>query len=170
MYAEDQLLKSLFSTSADETSDFLFVSSKVCPNLLSSVYVCRAIQVWCLRGKEGNDAQQDRLDAVDRHPSFPRILITVLIVTRSMKDRDTYIAVGINVRVPHWSDKAHLWRQVRELRWEAQARFEKATLVESVRRANYHDLPFVEIVVITESFAKMAAENPSTGCLVNSAS
>jgi len=138
-----ELLKRLLSTSADQTADFLLVSSKVCPDLLCGVDVRGAIQVWGLRGKEGNDAQQDRLDAVDGHPSFPCILITVLIVARCVKDRDTHVAVGIYVRMPHWGDKAHLGGQVREFGGEGQSRSEEATLVECIDGPDYHDLPFV---------------------------
>jgi len=154
MHVEDQLLKSLLSTSADQTAYFLFVGSEVCPDLLCSVDIRRAIQVWFLRGKEGNDAQQDRLDSMDGHPSFPRILITILIVSWGVKDRDTYIAIEIDVRMPHWSDEAHLGRQVRELGREGQPRSEESTLVECIGRANYHDFPFVEIVLIDKSSRK----------------
>ena len=36
-------------------------TSEVCPDFLCSVDIRRAIQVWFLRGKEGNDAQQLRI-------------------------------------------------------------------------------------------------------------
>jgi len=106
----DQLLKSLLSTSADQAAYFLFVSIKVCPDFFCGVDIRRAVQVWFLRGKEGNNAQQNSLDTMDGHPSFPRILITILIVAWGVKNRDTYITVGIDVRMPHWSDEAHLGR------------------------------------------------------------
>jgi len=135
MHVGDQLLKSLLSTSADQAANFLLVSIRVCPNFLCGVHIRRAIQVGVLRGEEGNHAQQDRLDAMDRHPSFPRILITILIITGCVKDRDTHISVGIDVRMPHWGDKAHLGWQVRELGREGQTSFEATTLIESIGRA-----------------------------------
>jgi hypothetical protein len=91
---------------------------------------------------------------MDGHPSFPRILITILIVTWSMKDRDAYIAVDIDIRMPHRSDEAHLGWQVGKLGREGQSRFEETTLVERIGRANYHNFPFVEIVLIDESSRK----------------
>jgi hypothetical protein len=78
MHARNQLLECLLSASADEAADFLFISwewlcyswtihtkplvlihtSKVCPDLLCGIDVRWAIQIWLLRGKEGDDAQQ----------------------------------------------------------------------------------------------------------------
>jgi len=154
MHIGDQLLKSLLSASADQAAYFLFVGWQVCPDLLCGVNIRRAIQVWALRGKQGNDAQQDRLDSMDGHPSFPRILITILIVAWGVKDRDTYIAVRVDVRVPHWSDEAHLGRHVGELEREGQSCSEDATLIERIGRANYHDIPLVKIVLINKSGRK----------------
>jgi hypothetical protein len=129
MHVGDQLLISLLSSSADQAAYFLFVSSQVCPDLFCGVDIRRAIQVWVLRGKEGNDAQQNRRDTMDGHPSFPRILVTILIVAWGVKYRDTHIAIRIDVRMPHMSDEAHLGRQVRVLGREGQSRFEETTLV-----------------------------------------
>jgi len=154
MHVGDQLVKSLLSTTADQAAYFLFVSSEVCSDLLCGVDIRGAIQVWFLRGKEGYDAQQDRLDTMDGHPSFPRVFITILIVAWGVENRDTYIAIGIDVRMPHWCDEAHLGRHVRELRREGQSRFEETTLVKRIGRANYHDFPFVEIALIDKSGRK----------------
>jgi len=150
MHARNQLLERFLSASTDETADFLPISSEVCPNFLCSIDVRWAIQVWLLGRKEGDDAQQDGLDGVHGHPSFPRVLIAVLIVAGRVKDRYTHAAIRIDIRVPHRGDKAHLGRQKRELGREGQSCFEKATLVDSISRADYHDVPFVEIVLINK--------------------
>ena len=39
-------------------------TSKICPDFLCGVDIRRAVQVWCLRGKEGDDAQQLRMGDV----------------------------------------------------------------------------------------------------------
>lgn len=41
-----------------QEKETLVQTRKICPDLLCSIDICRAIQVWGLRRKEGNNAQQ----------------------------------------------------------------------------------------------------------------
>jgi len=59
--------------------------------------------------------------------------------------------IGVNVGVPHGSEKLHRWWQQRILGRKCQSCFENASFIKGVARADDNDLPFQKVALVDES-------------------
>ena len=100
------------------------------------------------------EATHNRFYRVHREPTLARILVAPLILARSMQDRDADGSIGVNVGMPHGSDKLHLGREKRVFWGEYQLGLEEAAFVECVVGADDHDLPFEQVALILETCAE----------------
>jgi len=146
-----QLGKGFLSASANQSEDLLPICSEVLPDFLRCINIRRAIRWRRVDAQKGDDADKNRLNSVDRQPSLRCILVSPLVLTRGVKDGNADIAIGVNVGVPHGSDKPHRWWHERILERERQSCLEDASLIEGVARSDDDNLPFKQVVVLDES-------------------
>ena len=68
-----------------------------------------------------------------------------------MQYRYTDLAIGVDVRVPHFTYECHYWWIIGVVVWELELRLEVATLVQRVLGALKYDVPAEQIVLIGET-------------------
>jgi len=68
-----------------------------------------------------------------------------------MEDGDAEASIGVNVGVPHGSEKLEGWWQKRILGRERQSCLEDAPFIKGVARADDDDLPFEDVALVDES-------------------
>jgi len=68
-----------------------------------------------------------------------------------MEDGNAEVSIGVNVRVPHGSEKLHGWWQERILGRERQSCSENASFIKGIGRADDDDLPFVDVTLVDKS-------------------
>ena len=70
-----------------------------------------------------------------------------------MQDRDADLAIGIDVRVPHFALELHYWRTIRVVIGELESCLEVATFIEGLVRAFENNVPQEEIIVVLKADA-----------------